>query len=105
MENRELEITVFTSTWFHVVAGPAQQLLQHTHGVLGLLPPRLGQSRGRRAPAARAARSLPGGKELRPARCPAEPRQSGSEGHVVKKVQLFSLIVLFSADSCCFLLL
>lgn len=31
----------------HVVAGPAQQLLQHANGVLGLLPPRLCQSLGR----------------------------------------------------------
>lgn len=71
----------------HVVAGPAQQLLQHTHGVLGLVPPRLGQSR-----AARAARSLPGAA---PGPLPQGPRQSGSEGHVVKKVQLFFLLFCF----------
>lgn len=47
VENRELGNHGVHKYMVHVVAGPAQQLLQHTHGVLGLLPPCLGQSWGR----------------------------------------------------------
>lgn len=91
MENRELEITVFTSTWFTWLLAPLSSFC-NTHTVSLASSLRAWASPGA---AERPLPALPGASP--PARCPAEPRQSGSEGHVVKKVQLFFffLIVLF----------
>lgn len=77
-----------------VVAGPAQQLLHHAKGVLGLLPPRPRQSRplGARC---RADRLPPCAGRCAPARCPAELPSVRKRGTRCEESAIIFLIVLF----------
>lgn len=95
MENRELEITVFTSTWFTWLLAPLSSFC-NTHTVSLASSLRASASPGA---AERPLPALPGASPPRegaaPGPPPQGPRQSGSEGHVVKKVQLFFLLFCF----------
>lgn len=104
VENRELEITVFTSTWFTWLLAPLSSFC-NTHTVS------LASSLRASASPGAAERPLPAlpqpprwqGAAPGPLRRGAAPvRKRGTRR---EESAIISLIVLFSADSCCFLLL